>query len=218
MEGANHTTVAVVDDHRTFCELLVHALETTVGVACVGSAATPDEAVTLVRRERPDVVLVDIQLGRENGLRAVNVLTREYPDLKAIVLTALADQPLVSAAFKAGACGVLTKSATLGQLLNAVRTLPRDGFYLDPALTMQLVTLPDEPLASAALTKRELEVLQLLAEGMTVQRIAQRLSLAVSTCRGYVKSILAKLNAHTQLEAVSIGLRDGIISTPRSTR
>lgn len=212
--------ILVVDDHRTFAELLGSALETQPDLTCVGWAANSAEATEMVDRLTPDVVVMDARLGGEDGLELTARLVREWPDLCVVVLTAHSDPIFVVRAAAAGACGFLSKDGALSEALRTVRTARAGRLALPPAL---LATLPPTPRAGKVhdrrtaprrpvdLTPREGEVLRLLAAGLDARSISRRLSISVHTSRGYVKSLLAKLHAHTQLEAVANARRSGLL-------
>lgn len=204
------TRVVVVDDHTTFSDLLSLALDGQADLTCVGTADTRDSAMALVRRERPDVVVMDAQLGADDGVSATAELTAQDDALRVLILTAHANRDLMRRAVAAQACAVLPKNGALPDLLRTLRSARRGGFVVDQKLFRTLVEQPDEkPLPP--LSPREMAVLRLLATGKDVTTIASQLGLTVHTCRGYVKSLLAKLDAHSQLEAAAIAIRRGIV-------
>jgi DNA-binding NarL/FixJ family response regulator len=215
--AADRIRLLVVDNHRTFTDLLQLALADANDLDCVGAAHSLDEADEMSRALRPDVVLIDFQLGPSNSLGLVAELTSEFPELRVVVLTAVADRQVMRAASAAGACGLLTKTGSLDEVLDAVRTAPRSGFSVSPPLLQELITTPDttrQPNRLSTLTVRELQVLRLLAAGQDARRISTTLGLTLNTCRGYIKNILAKLHVHSQLQAVSVAIRDGLIDVP----
>ncbi len=206
--------IVVVDDHATLAELLTLALQAEPGLRCVGSAASAAEAHDLVRRARPDVVVMDVELGGDDGLVLTAALTRELPDLRVVVLTAKVDSRVMQRAVDAGACALLPKSGPLMQTLRSVREARRGGLDVDPAVLRQLLRRQQQEATATArvdLTARESEVLRLLATGLDVRRIAQALTISEHTCRGHVKSLLRKLDSHTQLEAVAVANRLGLV-------
>ncbi len=206
------TTVVVVDDHRTFADLLEIALLGEPDLRCIGAAQTADAAVALIERARPDVVVMDVQLGDDDGIALTRRLTSLHPTLRVVVLSAFVDTPLVWRAADAGACALLPKDGALSETLKALRTAERGGFMLHSTLARRLASSSVIPAQRAPeLTHREREVLQMLAEGMETRAIARDLGISVATCRGYVKSLLAKLGAHSQLEAVVCAVRQGLI-------
>ncbi|HEY0001716.1 MAG TPA: response regulator transcription factor [Actinoplanes sp.] len=210
-------TVLVVDDHQTFAELLAIALQSEPGLSFVGHAQSSAEARELVERLRPDAVLMDVELPDVDGIRTTESLMNDHPALRVIVLTAHAEPLLVSRAVAAGACGFLPKGGALGDVLQALRTAHRGGMAI-PAHLLSGALNPAAPRAAptpaALLTGRERDVLQLIALGRDARAIANELGISLHTCRGHVKSILAKLDAHSQLEAVMKAIRTGLLDSP----
>jgi DNA-binding NarL/FixJ family response regulator len=203
--------VLVVDDHLTFAELLARALDAEDDMACVGHARDADEAVRLVGQLRPDVVLMDLELPGRDGISVTAQLTAEYPDLKVLILTAHAGAGELTRAGAAGACGFLAKDGSLDDVLDALRTAHRGSLMLSAQLAAGFAEEPATGAGDAGLTPRELEVLRLLGQGRDPRGIARELGVSLYTCRGYVKSVLAKLDVHSQLEAVVVASRSGLI-------
>lgn len=207
--------VLVVDDHQTFAELLAIALQSEPSLSFVGHAQTSAEARELVERLRPDAVLMDVELPDLDGIKTTEQLIADYPRLRVIVLTAHAEPSLVSRAVAAGACGFLPKGGALGDVLQALRSAHRGGMVI-PAHLLSGALNPAAPRAVhaepvALLTARERDVLRIMALGRDARAIANELGISLHTCRGYVKSILAKLDAHSQLEAVMKAIRTGLL-------
>ena len=214
---ADELSVLVVDDHRTFADLLEVALGGEPDFTCVGSANGVQAGLAKIELLRPDLVVMDVQLGDGDGVTATAAITRRYPEVRVVVLTAHADADLMRRAADAGACCLLPKDGSLPDLLNALRTARRGGFVVHPTLLKTLVSA--QPAGSPyvpPLSRREHDVLQMLAAGVDVRGIAEQLGISLNTCRGYVKSLLAKLNAHSQLEAVVVANRHGLIHAPSS--
>lgn len=214
-QRAAPSTILVVDDHRTFNDLVRLALDDQPDLECVGSARTGAEARAELARHRPRIVLMDVDLGAEDGLDLTKELLAEDPDLLVVVLTAHADAHVMQRAAAAGACALLPKDGSLPDLLAALRTARQGELFVHPGL---LRTMLDEEAAADRrglprpdLTPRERLVLQLLAEGRSVNDIARQLGISVHTCRGYVKTLLSKLGAHSQLEAVVIATMHGLV-------
>jgi DNA-binding NarL/FixJ family response regulator len=204
--------VAIIDDHRVFAELLVLALRQEKDLECVGHAQTVTEGVDLVDSRRPDIVVMDVQLGDGDGVAATAELTARHPHLRVIVLTAFAERGLLQRAASAQACALLPKDGDLDGMLRTMRSARRGGFTVHPELMRRLVGRK-EPARERppSLTRREQQALQMLAAGLDARLIAQEMAISVSTCRGYLKTLLAKLGAHSQLEAVAVAMRHGLI-------
>ncbi|WP_052110121.1 response regulator transcription factor [Knoellia sinensis] len=207
----------MVDDHRTFTDLVCLALGGEHDLVCAGSAHTSAEARRLVALEAPDVVLMDVDLGGENGLDLTEELTASHPGLLVVVLTANADASVMRRAAVVGACALLPKDGSLPDLLGGLRHATRGSFYVHPRLLRTLMAEQDPARRTSpvpSLTARETHVLRLLAEGRHVSDIARELGISVHTCRGYVKALLAKLGAHSQLEAVVAAGAFGLLDAP----
>jgi DNA-binding NarL/FixJ family response regulator len=215
-DTAPRITVLVVDDHQTFAELLAIALQAEQSLSCIGHARTSAEARELVSRLRPDVVLMDVQLPDLDGISTTERLVAEYPQLRVVVLTAHAEPTLVARATVAGACGFLPKDGALRDVLQALRTAHRGGMVVPAHLLTGALDAGAQRSAgstpASVLTCREQDVLRLMAEGLDARAIAGELGISVHTCRGYVKSILSKLDAHSQLEAVMKAIRIGLLA------
>jgi DNA-binding NarL/FixJ family response regulator len=210
--------VLIVDDHRTFAELLALGLDAQPGIECVGHVQQAGQAPEAVERLQPDVVLVDVRLGDDDGLALAARLHASHPELKIIALTASLDPLDIARSARAGVCAYLPKAGSLDEVLNAVRTARVGRLVLAPDMVLDLVGLErrsaarDRPAAAAPLlTSREQQVLELLGQGMDVGSIAPRLGIRTSTCRGYVQNLLTKLDAHTQLEAVVTATARGLL-------
>lgn len=207
------TSVLVVDDHTTFSDLLAMALDREPDLTCVGTAASVTEAFVKVDERRPDLVIMDVRLGEGDGVTATAELTRSYPELRVVILTAHIDTALMQRAADAGACCLLPKDGSFPDLLEALRSSRREGLVVHPALLRTLImSQPQRDVIIPSLTRREREVLKMLADGLDARAIAKNLGISVNTCRGYVKNLLLKLDAHSQLEAVVIATNRGLVS------
>lgn len=204
------TRVVVVDDHRTFAELLALALSAEPDLDCIGTAHSVEQALNMLGAMGPDLVIMDVRLGDGDGIAATAQMTKMFPDLRVVVLTAIVSPSLMRRALDAGACALLRKDGALDEMLHALRSAQRGEFAVHPGLLMELVR-HDPPIPPPSLTEREHQVLQRLAAAEDTRSIARELGISVSTCRGYVKNLLAKLGAHSQLEAVVIAMRHGLI-------
>jgi DNA-binding NarL/FixJ family response regulator len=211
-------SVLVVDDHQTFAELLALALDAEPALRYVGHARSSAEAERLVTELAPDVVLMDVQLPDVDGITTTERLVATRPELRVVILTAHTDPSLVTRAAASGASGFLPKDGSLRDVLQALHTAHRGGMVI-PATLLAGALRPRSTAAepgpgpgAASLTSRECDVLRLMGRGMDVRAISRDLGISPHTCRGYVKSILAKLGAHTQLEAVMTAIRLGVIA------
>lgn len=205
--------VLVVDDHRIIAELLEVAIRAEPGFEIVGHAEGVATGLDLVEEIKPDVVIMDVRLEDGDGIAATAELTERHPQLRVIILTAFVDQLLLRRAAAAHACALLPKDGDLTSMMDALRTARRGSFTVHPRLLHRLVEPQSASGAPAtpSLTPREAEVLRLLATGLETRLIAREMGISVHTCRGHVKSLLSKLEAHSQLEAVAKAMRLGII-------
>ena len=225
-EGPRATTgrtlerILVVDDHKTFTDLVRMALDAEPDLTCVGAAHTVAQARSMVEQHPPDVVLMDVNLKAEDGLDLASEIMASHPELRVVVLTAHADRQVMSRAARAGACALLPKDGSLPELLESLRAARSGEFRVQPALLHDIVVegRTSEPATTPAvqLTPREGRVLELLAQGVDVRTIARELTISVHTCRGYVKAVLAKLGAHSQLEAVAAARAQGLLHEDRA--
>ncbi|MGE3285855.1 MAG: response regulator transcription factor [Pseudonocardia sp.] len=197
MPPTERSSVVLVDDHRVFAEALALALTTQPDLRCGGIAHSLEQAGDLLA-EGADVALVDLDLPDGSGLGLVE---RFAPHVPVIVLTAHVRVDLARRAAAAGAAGFLGKDAALPEILDAVRA----------ALTGVPVA-SREPVAPVRLTARELDVLSWLARGRDATRIAAELGISVHTTRDHIRAVLAKLGAHSQLDAVVRADRLGIVA------
>jgi DNA-binding NarL/FixJ family response regulator len=213
------TRVMVVDDHATFAELLTNALDREPNLESVGHATTAAEGVAMFRELRPELVLMDVQLPDSTGFEATRQIMEIDPFARVIVLTAHAKPDFARDALVAGACGFLAQDGTLADMLDAVRTAGPGHVAVDPELMVHLIAeAAAPPMARVRLSQRQLDVVALLARGEDVQRIAKELNISLSTCRSYVQTILTKLNAHSQLEAVVIAAQLGLVTIEQPAR
>jgi DNA-binding NarL/FixJ family response regulator len=209
------TRVLVVDDHQTFAELLSGALDREPDLVSVGHATTAADGLSQCLALQPDIVMMDLQLPDVDGFTATQRILAEAPRTRVIVLTAQSGSANVARAQRAGACAFLLKDGSLSTMLQTVRAATAGSFICDPALrgtgrgTSGGERGPDQ--VAPLLTQREHDVLTLLAEGNDVREIARRLGVTEVTCRGYVKSLLVKLDAHSQLQAVVAASRLGLL-------
>lgn len=206
--------VLVVDDHRAFAELLAFALGAEGDIACVGTADNADEALAKVNDLQPDVVVVDIEMPRQNGLAITRRVRQLRENTVVIVVTAHQDPAWMVRATQAGASGFVPKNGSLHEILDAVRRARHGGMHVAPSAFATPTAVPSsqsEGTPQVVLTTREQDVLAYLGKGMAPKAIARVLGISVHTCRGYVKALLAKLEVSSQLEAVVKAQRLGLV-------
>jgi DNA-binding NarL/FixJ family response regulator len=197
--------VLVVDDHPTFAELLAGALQ-AAGMAVLGLAHTAAEAVAMAEDLQPDVVVMDIQMPRHDGLSATRRVLEVAPLAVVAAVSDHRDPEWVVRATQAGACAFIPKDCPLAEMLDVLTRVRAGQMLIAPTTFSTAPTDGTRPAAAPAvhtpLTRREREVLECLGSGMQVKAIARVLGISLETCRGYVKSLHAKIGARSQLEAV----------------
>jgi DNA-binding NarL/FixJ family response regulator len=204
--------VLIVDDHRTFAEMLALALDAETEFDCVGTVGSSAAAIEAAGRLRPDLVVMDIQLGPDSGLNAARAIRTALPDAIVVVVSAHDGPEWVVRAARAGANAFVPKTGSLPQMLATLRRARPGSTLVAPSLFGVLPrTPPDAADAPEKLTARELEVLGLMGQGMAPDAIAHLLNIRVNTCRSYVKTIHARLGVRSQLEAVVEAHRLGLI-------
>jgi DNA-binding NarL/FixJ family response regulator len=211
--GDRPLSVLVVDDHQVFAELLSLALRAEPDLVCVGHAQTIGAGMRMVEDLRPDVVLMDVRLDDGDGIAATAELTLEHPELRVVVLTAFVDRQLLQRAAAANACALLPKNGELAGMLGSLRTARRGTFTVSPELlgTTMVPSPGTSPAAVPVLTRREQQILQMLAAGLDTRVVARELDVPVDTCRGWTTALLSRLGATSQLEAVAIAVRNGLL-------
>jgi DNA-binding NarL/FixJ family response regulator len=180
-------------------------------VAVEGSLAAGIDAARVLR---PDVVLMGFRLPDGEAPAAIPALTRRPSTARVIVLTTSADHRSLTRAVDAGAAGFLSKDQRLDELVDAIHRVMAGHMVVAPALLPVLLRAGEEGSAALRLSRREADVLQLMADGASNQEIADQLHLSHHTVRNHVQHIFARLGAHSKLEAVAIGLRRGLVAPP----
>ncbi|MHA6795247.1 response regulator [Pseudonocardia bannensis] len=216
-DTARNLRVLVVDDHKTFADLLSFALSTEPGLECVGTAFNAGEAIAAAQELRPDVIVMDIEMPRQDGLAATRRIREIAPESVIAVVSAHRDPEWVVRAAQAGASAFVPKDGSLDEMLDVLRRV-RNGSMLVAPSTFGPGGPPTAPRPSSApaptLTQRELDVLNCLGRGMPPKSIARVLGISLHTCRGYVKSLHSKLGVRSQLEAVVRAQQLGLIEAP----
>jgi DNA-binding NarL/FixJ family response regulator len=207
-------TVLVVDDHQAFAQLLSGALAAS-GMRPVGTATSAAQAVAMARDLQPDIVVMDIQMPRQDGLAATRRIREVSPDTVVAIVTGHSDPEWVVRAAQAGASAFIPKNGSLDEMIDVLSRV-RYGQMLVAPSTFSSTGPTERPVAEdrPTLTRREQEVLDCLGRGMPVKAIARVLGISLETCRGYVKSLHAKLGVRSQLEAVIRAQNLGLLGSP----
>jgi DNA-binding NarL/FixJ family response regulator len=201
----------VVDDHAVVREGLRRVLAQTDDLHVLGDAGNGDDAVALVGRRRPDVVLMDARMPGMSGLEATREIVARHPGVRVVMFTAHADKDLLWEALDAGAQGFVLKDSDASTLIGALRQAARGEPYVDPRLAPDFLRQLPTPRSDTVLSGREREILQMLADGMSNREVAETLVVSVETVKTHVKHILAKLEAEHRTQAVAIGIRQALI-------
>jgi two-component system, NarL family, response regulator LiaR len=216
--GERPIRVLLVDDHAVVRKGLRALMDREPGMEVVGEAEDGQQAVHAAVRLRPDVILMDLEMPGIGGIEAARRITEKQPDAKIVVLTSHASEEDVFPALKAGALGYLLKHSAPEDVLQAVRQAQRGETVLHPTIArmvLQELHRPPQPKQAATadpLSERELEVLRLLARGMSNQEIADKLVVGEATVRSHVSSILRKLQLASRTQAALYALREGLAS------
>jgi DNA-binding NarL/FixJ family response regulator len=203
--------ILIVEDQRIVREGLRAVLEDEDEIAIVGEAANGQEAVEQFARLRPDVVLMDLQMPVVDGPEATRRIRELAPEARILVLTTYATDEFIFKALRAGARGYLLKDASVDDLLGAIRSVHAGQTLLAPAVAARLVVGVSAG-GPESLTPRELEVLTLIGQGRSNAEIAMLLSIAPRTAKVHVQNILGKLGATNRTEAVSMAVKQNLIS------
>jgi len=204
--------LVLIEDHQALREGLELLLDRE-GCQVVGAAGTAAEGRELVERLSPDVALVDIRLGEDDGIALTRALVHDDPERRIVLYTGSTDEDLLFDGLDSGACGYALKDGSLHELVTALGVVAEGGSYVDPRLRPTLLSRRSTE-RLPTLSNREREVLDLLAQGLTGEGVADRLVLSSETIKTHVRNAMTKLEAHTRVHAIAIALREGYISPP----
>ncbi len=225
--------VLVVDDQTVIREGLTLLLGLLPGIEVVGSAGDGEAALRMIEAERPDVVLMDLRMPRMDGVEATRRVRATFPDTQVVVLTTYSDDESVFAALQAGARGFLTKSADAEEISRAIAAVMRGDAQLDPAVQRRLLETMTPPAPARGtgaagrergavrqgngppdgLTRREAEVLRLMARGRSNAEISADLFISEATVKTHINNLFAKIGARDRAQAVAYAYRQGL-ATP----
>ncbi len=210
----------LVDDQRLMREGLHTLLEMEPGIEVAGEAGNGQEALDAYARLQPDVVLMDVRMPIMDGVEATRRLRQRWPTARVIILTTFDDDEYVFEGLRAGALGYLLKDVSMRELAEAIHTVMAGGVLIEPSVARKVVAEfarmavaapPDPRNLNEPLSEREMEILRLLAQGLTNREIAQRLYLAEGTVKNYVTNILGKIGARDRTQAALRGRELGLL-------
>lgn len=207
--------LVLIEDHQALREGLELLLDRE-GWRVVGSAGTAAEGRELVERLAPDVALVDISLGDDSGIELTADLVDADPERRIVLYTGSTDVEQLISGLDSGARGYALKEGTPRELTAALQTVADGGTYVDPRLRPALLS-ERATRSQSVLSKRECEIMALLAEGLTGEQVAERLVLSPDTVKTHIRNAMTKLEAHTRVHAIAIALREGFISPPEGS-
>ena len=210
----------LVDDHELVRQGIAAMLNGAGDVSVVGVARTGREALEVARRELPDVVLMDVKMPDMDGLEATRKMKEERPRTAVVMLTMHDNPAYLRDAVRAGAAGYLLKDVSKDELIDAIRQVATGGAFIESQMLKGMLSemkpsggVGPSP-AAKNLTKREREILSLVAEGLSNREIAEKLVLSPETVKSHVAAILEKLNVSDRTQAAIYAVRNGLVESP----
>jgi two-component system response regulator NreC len=209
-------SVLIADDHAIVRTGLRALLRSEAGLQLVGEATGGYEAIELVGKTRPDILILDLSMPDLDGIAVTRQLKPQHPDLRILILTVHEDEAMLREAIRAGASGYIVKHAAEAELIAAINTIRRGDLYVDPAmLRVLLVESPrprtEQPASPDPLTPRETDVLKLIVQGYTNRQVGEELGISVRTVEGHRANLLEKLGLRTRVELVRYARERGLI-------
>ena len=210
------TRVLIADDHAIVRAGLRALLVEAAAFDLVGEAVGGYEAIELVEKTKPDVLILDLSMPDLDGISVTRKVKPQFPDLKILILTLHEDEALLKEAIKAGAAGYILKRAAESELISAIRVILRGDLYIDPSMVRGLIEAEPKSQGkqenqSEPLTPRETKVLKLIVEGYTNRQIGQELNISIRTVEGHRANISDKLGLHSRVELVRYARQHGLI-------
>jgi two-component system NarL family response regulator len=212
--------VVICDDHSLFRRGLAMVLENEPGIVVVGEAEDGEAAVSTAEELAPDVVLMDVRMPKRSGIEATRAIAELVPTTKILMLTVSDEEEDLYEAVKAGAAGYLLKEISIEEVADAIRSVVSGQSLITPSMASKLLAEfsslskaaeQRQSLPTPRLTGRELEVLKLVAQGMSNREIASELFISENTVKNHVRNILEKLHLHSRMEAVMYAVREKIL-------
>ena len=209
--------VVVADDHTILRQGIKALLDNQSGIEVIAEAKDGREALTLIERLLPDVILMDIAMPGLNGLEATRRIKKKFPKIKVLVLTMYTNEEYVFQILQAGANGYLVKETAFQDLISAITAVYRDEAFMSPSISKKVINRYTQRAQKTndttcdVLTTREREVLQLIAEGSSSKKIAEALFISPKTVETHRTHIMDKLNIHNRTDLVKYAIRKGIV-------
>ena len=208
MSQSTKIRVLIVDDHSLVAEGLANIINYDPEMTVVAQAEDGQQAIYRYREHQPDVTLMDLRMPRMGGVEAITAICTEFKSARIIVLTTYDGDEDIYRGLRVGAQGYLLKDAKPNELLNAIRIIHSGQHYVSPTVARKLVERMNNPVIS----ERELEVLRLMAQGLSNQDIGTALNIGESTVKSHVTHILSKLGVSDLTQAVIVSIRRGLVS------
>ncbi len=205
--------ILIADDHQIVRRGLRMTIDAEKDMQVVDEAADGADVLALIEKHNPDVVLLDLQMPKQDGVSTLKLVRAEFPDLPVLILTSFTDDAHIFAALRAGASGFLLKEMGGDELVEAIRGAAKGRPQLHPDIARKLMArapLPEDPFES--LTERERDILKLIGRGMSNKEIALALNLTEMTVKGYVSDLLAKLGVSDRTQAALMAVRYGLVN------
>ncbi|MCB9283072.1 MAG: response regulator transcription factor [Lewinellaceae bacterium] len=212
-------TVFIADDHKIFRDGIISLLENEEDIRVVGEAGSEEELNTRVARLQPDLILMDISMGSTNGIDATESILKRFPKIKVLALSMHSESSYILKMLEAGASGYLLKDAGSREMVAAIRSVASGNTYFSQQVSQTLLhhlsggKKIKEKIAGVPLTKREIEVLQLIAEEFSNAEIAERLFISIRTVDTHRRNLLEKLGVKNTAGLVKNAIRLGLIHT-----
>jgi DNA-binding NarL/FixJ family response regulator len=210
--------IIIADDHKIMRDGLRSLLVQQKGMEVIGEADDGRQAVKLALELKPDIIIMDLSMPELNGIDAIGEISSKAPEVKSLALSMHSDKRFISRALKEGASGYLLKDCAFEELNEAIKTVLSDQIYLSPQLTEIVIgeyvahSSTDDSTIISALTAREREILQLLAEGNSIKKIAGMLKISGKTVETHKGNLMVKLNVRGIAELTKIAIREGLTS------
>ena len=206
--------VSIIEDHPDFRKGLMYLLDASDDFNCIDSFISAEDGIANIS-ENTDILLLDINLPEMSGIEAIPILKSKYPDIKILMLTIFDDDNTIIEAILAGADGYLLKKSSPDKLLTSLKECRGGGSPMTASIAKRVLTLFKKYIPNQqddySLTARELEILNLLVEGMSNASIAKRLFISIQTVRNHIRHIYEKLQVHSKSQAVVKAIREGLV-------